>query len=165
MDIASTLSQYITTESVTVVGSLTLAYLGWKVASKGVSMATAIASKATKTGIAGLLAAALFMSGIGGVGYSIGELAVQTPDDGKPAANGMTDNNLLYLAKTTDNEELASEILAYAKLRDSKSSEVKMQALADLVASANEHNKEAITEYVKLLQHHVILFELSHSTY
>ena len=118
MDLSTltTISRFATPEVFTVVGGLTAAWIGWKIAAKGIGLISIVAQKASFLGLA---AAVLFVSGLGSMGLGTGELISRMPEKAPATAKtGMYDANLLTLAKEAKDPQTASMILEYARHRD-----------------------------------------------
>lgn len=145
-DILFSLPKYLTKETITVVGFIATAWIGWKVAAKTFGL---ISAAAVKFSFVGLTAAVMFMTGIGGLGWSIGDLASRLEPSTENKI-GLDNSDLKSLAEHDANT--VQGILDYAKVRDSSTTEIKAQTLADMVTMANDQNREAIVEYLKLLQ-------------
>lgn len=147
-DIFLTLSKFCTKETVTVVAALATAWLGFKAAAKGYGI---VSNLATRVSFIGLTATVMFIMGLCGAGVGVGELAGRwnsTPQ--KTDVEGLSDEQLITLAGKVDNASLAETILQYAKVRDS-GGEIKAQTVANMVAQTNAENKEAVLEFLKLL--------------
>jgi hypothetical protein len=115
--IGEVLRQYATTEVLTVLGTLVMAAVGWKVAKGTLGLMAGIAKKASFMGLA---SAALLTAGLSMTGFGIGELNSR-PSIQEETTNvtGLSNNDLL---KIVNNEkahpELVKVILDYAQARD-----------------------------------------------
>ena len=112
---------YLTTEVVTVLVAMGVAWLGYKAACKVGSVAKDFTSKASFTG---LTAAALTIMGLGGIGAGTGELMSRSGNDepiiSQPETQ-LTNTELVGLATncSVDDDNL-KQILEYAQRRDTQ---------------------------------------------
>lgn len=154
---ANTLSKYMTTEVITVLGAMFAVWLGYRITGKVWSGARALAERCT---FLGLTAAVLVMLGVGSTGVGVGEIVARITDS--PTEEkidiGMKDDALLAMAEKCQDKEVAKEILQYAKQRDeqkhnvSKAKSTDIERLTLLVAESKADNKEAILALIKLMQ-------------
>lgn len=149
-DLVLSLLPYVNGQTLTVFGCVAILYAGWRVGGRAVSGVSSIVSS---VGIAPVAALVLFLGGVGSAFYGVGEFVNNIRDNNVPKATtvGLTDENLLTLAKDAKDPNVAQAILDYAKSRDS-GNEMKSQTLANLVTMANEKNKEAVVAFINYLK-------------
>jgi hypothetical protein len=127
----SNLGKYATPEVLTVLGALAAAVIGYKVCGKCFNTLSGLAQK---TGILGLAAAILFVTGVGGAGLGAGELLCRvTNGPSTPAKKGLSDNDLAKLAEKCHDRDMAILLLDYAKARDGQDENEDVRILTALV--------------------------------
>lgn len=140
-ELANNLSQYATSEVVTVLAALATAWIGWKAASKSVGVAKSIAKKATFMGLASTI---MLVSGLGVGGLGIGEIMSR-----QDSPNGGISN--IQLQELVSNESVSGKelksIIEYVNHRDKQNS-LSNQQIMDLAKSTDSQQLTAILAYI-----------------
>ncbi len=133
-DTLTLISRYATPEVITVFGAIFTAWLGWKVAAKGIGLVSGMAQKVS---FLGLTAAILAITGLGGMGVGFGELASHRAEKQTKIETNVENEMLVKIAEKSQTPEIAAEILDYARDRDSKISDPQLMATIRMVKQIN----------------------------
>ena len=145
-EIIRTLPNYLTKETITVVGAIATAWIGWKVAAKSFGIVSGLA---TKFSFFGLTAATMFICGLGATGFGFAEVSLNNENSPQVVKKGFSNDELRKLTCGED-PELMKVVLEYVKFRDSEEvGGIKTEAILDLIATMNAENKEAILTFLK----------------
>jgi hypothetical protein len=143
-EIIRTLPNYLTKETITVVGAIATAWIGWKVAAKSFGI---VSSLATKFSFFGITAAIMFICGIGATGFGIAEVGLNSEEP--PAQKGVSNEELRRLACGED-PELVKAVLNYVKYRDSnEGSDSRIQSIMHRVSNLEEGEKYQLLKFLQ----------------
>jgi len=141
-DVANNLSQYATTEVITVLAALATAWAGWKVASKSFGVVKNFTQKASFMGLA---AAVMLVSGLGVGGLGLGEIMSRGTDGSQ---KGITNSQLESLVANGEvTQEELTTILAYVNHRDSQNG-LSNEEIMQLVQKTDGEQLKAILAYI-----------------
>lgn len=135
-----TMSEYATPQVMTVAATIAALWLGWKVTSGTLNVAGNFARKASFAGLASVL---LMVSGLGGLGYGVGEIGSKMKNDPTPANGvphvGFTNDELLDLAKNEKVRiDVLEKIVAYARSRDGNVASVSEAEVLKMIAEQKD---------------------------
>lgn len=143
------LSRYATSEVITVITTLSLAWAGWRIAAKGLGLVSVFAAKFS---FLALTTAVMFIAGLGVAGLGTGDLIarISNPQNQilNPSKNsGMSDYDLRRLANDAINDQAVSRVLDYVSLRDNS-----RDPLLEVIAKVESPDKQAelLLEYMRV---------------
>lgn len=142
------LMKFVTPEVITVFGALAAAWAGWKIAAKGIGLVGALAQRVS---FVGMVAAILFMSGIGITGVGAGDVASRMSSS---ETKGMSNNDLLNLASRCNDKEIFKSITEYARVRDGDKTENDriLAALVEKSQQSGDKDNKALVAYMEYLK-------------
>lgn len=145
-------SSYATKETMTVIGALATAWLGWKLTRKTVGVVSRLTGSLSTYG---LLAILLSVGGLGTTGFGLGDLVSRTGDTPE---GRLTNADLLALANAS-NDHTANQILEFERQRNGLpavenqlTQQQKLERVKELVFDSSKDEWEALAEIEKTLE-------------
>jgi hypothetical protein len=145
-EIIRTLPNYLTKETITVVGAIATAWIGWKVAAKSFGI---ISSFATKFSFFGITAAVMFICGLGATGFGIAESTLNKGELRTPNQNVILSDEFKELIAGED-PELVKAVLAFMNYRSGDAKrDIRVQSILRRVSNLKEDDKNELLKYLQ----------------